>query len=360
MNRLSFFLICLFGLIACNPSVKEESAQNETIRKQWTVEQAKAWEQDQGWLRGSNFVPSTAINQLEMWQAETFDPETIDRELGWAENMGMNCMRVFLHHLAWEIDKDGFKRRMDEYLKIANKHGIKTIFVFFDDCWNPTYHAGKQPDPKPGIHNSGWVRDPGDLLFQDSTLMDELEDYVKDILTTFKNDKRIAMWDLYNESGSAYGEKSFPLLKQVFSWARDIGPEQPVTSGLWDCPSIRIISFILANSDIITYHNYRDPEDHQQVIDNLKHFGRPLVCTEYMGRKNNSLFSNIMPMLKREHVGAINWGFVAGKTNTKYGWGEPMPDGSDPKVWFHDILRPDGTPYSQEEVDLIKSLTKGD
>ncbi len=358
-NKIVLFFLFIYFIVlsACKPTIKEDLKQEENKSGQWTIEQASLWEQENGWLRGCNFVPSTAINQLEMWQEETFDSVTIDRELGWAEELGMNCMRVYLHHLAWKIDKDGFKNRLDEYLNIADKHGIKTIVVFFDDCWEATYQAGKQPNPKPGIHNSGWVRDPGDLLFEDSTLIIELEEYIKDILTTFKIDERIVMWDLYNESGSAYGEDSFPLLKQVFTWARDISPEQPLTSSLWDCPSIRIISYIMANSDIITYHNYRDPMDHQQVIENLKQFNRPLVCTEYMGRKNNSLFSNIMPMLKKENVGAISWGFVAGKTNTKYGWGEPMPDGADPEIWFHDILRPDGTPYSQDEITLIKSLT---
>ena len=158
---------------------------------------------DTTWLRGANFTPSTAINQLEFWQEETFDPETIDRELGWAEEIGFNCMRVYLHHLAWEVDKEGFKDRMGQYLAIADKHNIRTIFVFFDDCWNPTYSAGKQPDPKPGVHNSGWVRDPGDLLFTSPELVDVLEAYVKDILETFKDDKRIVLWDLYNEPGNS-------------------------------------------------------------------------------------------------------------------------------------------------------------
>jgi len=256
------------------------------------------------------------------------------------------------------VDKEGFKSRMDKYLQIADKHGIKTIFVFFDDCWNPTYQAGKQPDPKPGIHNSGWVRDPGDLLHQDSTLINLLEVYVKDILTTFKEDKRIAMWDLYNEPGnSGYENKSMPLLKKVFEWGWEVRPSQPLTVGVWKKELTDLNIFQLANSDIITYHNYNGPEEHQAAIDTLKKYGRPLVCTEYMARRNNSLFQNIMPILKKENIGAINWGLVAGKSNTKYAWSEPIPDGSEPKLWFHEIFRPDGTPYKQEEVDLIKSLT---
>src|SRR5450432_1265263 len=146
-------------------------------RPVWSKTKAGNWYVLQGWLRGCDFIPSTAINQLEMWQESTFDTATISRELGYAKSIGLNCMRVFLHHLAWEEDKKGFLNRMDQYLTIADAKNIKTIFVFFDDCWNESYHAGKQPDPKPGIHNSGWLRDPGKLLYSDSTLMSLLEKY---------------------------------------------------------------------------------------------------------------------------------------------------------------------------------------
>ena len=342
---------------ACQ-NTKKETKKTELVKNQWTDEQAQNWQNENGWLRGSNFNPSTAINQLETWQAATFDTATINRELGWAENIGMNCMRVYLHHVAWEVDREGFKDRMKKYLDIAGSHGIKTIFVFFDDCWNPTYHAGKQPDPKPGVHNSGWVRDPGELLHQDSTLVNELEIYVKDVLTTFKDDKRIAIWDLYNEPGnSGYGNRSMPLLKKVYEWGWEIRPSQPLSTGVWNLSLSDLNKFQVENSDIITYHNYEGPEKHQAAIDTLKTLGRPMVCTEYMARRNNSLFTNIMPILYKENIGAINWGLVAGKSNTKYAWDEPIPDGSEPPLWFHEIFRPDGTPYKQEEVDLIKSLT---
>jgi len=348
--------LAIAGLMAFTSCQEKQASKITDVR--WGVEKARQWGAENGWLRGSNFNPSTAINQLETWQAESFDTTTIDRELGWAQGIGMNVMRVYLHHLAWEIDKDGFKKRMDTYLNIANKRGIKTVFVFFDDCWNPTYQAGKQPDPKPGVHNSGWVRDPGDLLFSDTTLVKTLETYVKDVLTTFKEDKRIAIWDLYNEPGnSGYGNKSLPLLEKVFQWGREVNPSQPLSSAVWSLGLKELNKFQVENSDIITYHNYENPEKHQAAIDTLKKYNRPLVCTEYMARRNNSLFQNIMPILKANNIGAINWGLVSGKTNTKYAWDEPLTDGSEPKLWFHEIFNPDGTPYKQEEVDVIKSLT---
>ncbi|HZK63850.1 MAG TPA: glycoside hydrolase family 2 TIM barrel-domain containing protein [Puia sp.] len=330
----------------------------QTERPVWTKAAAKTWYARQGWLRGSNFIPSAAVNQLEMWQKETFDTATISRELGYASSIGLNCMRVFLHHLAWQVDPSGFKNRVGQYLTIAHAHHIKTIFVFFDDCWNESYHAGKQPAPKMGVHNSGWVRDPGKLLYDEPLLTDTLETYVKDMLKSFKNDGRILMWDLYNEPGnSEYGEKSMPLMKKVFLWAREANPSQPITAGVYteDLPDFN--HFQLTHSDVVTYHNYGVETEQQQAIDSLKKYGRPLICTEYMARPRGSTFFNIMPLLKRENVGAINWGLVAGKTNTKYAWDAPMPDGADPKPWFHEIFRPDGTPYDPKETDLIRSLT---
>jgi hypothetical protein len=352
ISRLVFTAVFILVLLACNKQVEVK------IRDVWTKEQANAWYQQQGWLRGSNFLPSSAINQLEMWQAESFDTATINRELGWAAAIGMNAMRVYLHHLAWEIDSSGFKDRLGQYLSIAGKHGIKTIFVFFEECWNPTYQAGKQPDPKPGIHNSGWVRDPGDLLHQDTTLFIVLEKYVKDVLNTFSQDNRIVFWDLYNEPGnSGYGNQSMNLLNKVFLWGREVNPAQPLSVGVWNASLGELNKFQLENSDVITYHQYSNDTLHRQTIDSLRIYGKPLICTEYMARKHNSRFDNIMPMLKAENIGAINWGLVSGKSNTIYAWDMPIPDGSEPELWFHDIFRRDGTPYKQDEIDVIKSLT---
>jgi len=361
IKTITILIFVIFQILLVSCKDQKSRFQNKSEQKiaaRWSIERANDWDANKPWLRGANFTPSTAINQLETWQANTFDPKTIDRELGWAASIGFNCMRVYLHHVAWEADKSGFKNRMKEYLSIADKHGIATIFVFFDDCWNPAYKSGKQPDPRPGVHNSGWIRDPGDLLFTSDSLLITLETYVKDILTTFKDDKRIVLWDLYNEPGnSGYGNKSLPLLKSIFTWAREINPTQPLSAGVWNNGLSVLNKFQIENSDIITYHNYSDKKNHQTAIDSLKKLKRPMICTEYMARRNNSLFTNIMPILKEQNIGAINWGLVDGKTNTKYAWNEPIPDGSEPELWFHDIFRKDGTPYKQDEVDLIKELT---
>jgi len=280
--------------------------------------------------------------------------------LTWAEGLGMNTMRVFLHSLAYKADPAGFKSRVNQFLSIAEKHHIKPFFVFFDDCWNKVPAIGKQPEKKLGIHNSGWMQDPGDPAYAETANFPALEIYVKDMLKTFAHDKRILMWDLYNEPGnSGKVEKTLPLLTQVFTWARAINPDQPITAGLWNWGGnfTALNRFQLANSDVISYHCYDGPEQHLRTIELLKFYNKPLLCTEYMARPRNSTFINTLPMLKRENVMAINWGFVDGKTNTKYAWDTPIADGGEPKLWFHEVFKADGTPYVKEETDLIKKLT---
>ncbi len=322
----------------------------------WSKEKANSWYQQQEWLVGANFLPSTAINQLEMWQAETYDPATIDKELSWAAAIGMNVMRVYLHDLAWKSDATGFKKRMDDFLSIASKHQIKILFCIFDDCWNPDAKTGKQPEPKPGVHNSGWVRSPNEAVHNDSTQWHYLKEYVTDILTTFKDDQRILMWDLYNEpANSGYGLSSFPLLKNVFDWSWSVRPSQPLTVGVWFMEFPEINKYQLENSDIITFHNYSDTASMKSAIDSLQKKGRPVICTEYMARTNNSKFETHLPLLKKYNVGAINWGLVSGKSNTIFPWGSK--EGSpEPNPWFHDIFRKDGTPYNENEVKIIKQL----
>lgn len=327
--------------------------------QQWSIEKANAWYAKHKWLTGADYIPANAINQLEMWQSDTFDPATIDKELGWAEDIGFNTMRVFLHSLAWKQDPVGFKKRMDQFLGIAAKHKIEPMFVFFDDCWNKEPKVGKQPAPKPGIHNSGWMQDPGQPASNDEKLFPILEKYVKDVLTHFAHDKRILLWDLYNEPGnSGKRDSSLVLLTKVFQWAREVNPDQPLSAGIWAWDMYNLNSFQALHSDIITYHDYEEPSNHLRVIQLLKSFGRPLICTEYMARVRNSTFANTLPLLKKEKVGAINWGFVSGKTNTIYAWDTPIKDGSQPKLWFHDIFYGDGRPYKKEETDLIRKLNR--
>ncbi len=324
----------------------------------WSAEQANAWYVKQGWLVGCNFVPSTAVNELEMWQAATFDPGTIDHELALAEGLGMNIVRVFLHNLLWENDKAGFKQRIDQFLTLADTHHIKVMFVLFDSCWNDDPKLGKQPDPKPGVHNSGWVRAPGTKRMFDARTWGGLETYVKEVVGTYATDTRVLIWDVFNEpSNSGYMDAVVPLLKKSFEWARAASPSQPLTAGWWHShPLSNEVMF--AHSDIITFHSYLSPTSLSAQIKQLQRdYGRPVLCTEYLSRGQNSTFEGCLPVFKQANVGALNWGLVKGKTNTIYSWYTKIPSGEEPPVWFHDIFRPDGTAYNPAEVSFIQRIT---
>ncbi len=358
MKRLTALcLLCTLTFAVSAQKSKKSSAVTATAGQVWTAEKANAWYSAHPWLTGANYLPATAINQLEMWQADTYDSALIDKELGYAEGIGFNTMRVFLHSVAWTEDPAGFISRMESFLRIADKHKIQPLFVFFDDCWNKVPKAGKQPAVKPGIHNSGWMQDPGQPASADSANFPPLEKYVKAVLGHFAHDKRILLWDLYNEPGNnGKGDSTLPLLTKVFEWARAVNPDQPVSAGLWSWTLNNLNKFQVSHSDVITYHDYNPVEDHLKVVQILKSFGKPLICTEYMARPRNSRFSTELPMLKKENVAAVNWGFINGKSNTIYAWDTPLPDGSQPNEWFHDIFWPDGKPYREDEVNLIKKL----
>ena len=346
----------------------------------WPEQKANAWYGQQPWLVGSNYVPKSAINQLEMWQKATFNPTEIDTELSWAEAMGMNTMRVFLHDLLWQQDAAGFQKRIDRFLTIASRHHIRPMFVLFDSCWDPLPHLGPQRPPIPGVHNSGWVQSPGAMALADESQYPRLKAYVQGVVRAFARDDRILAWDVWNEPG-AENAGSYPrvelkekektarvtaLLPQAFAWARELKPMQPLTSGVWavdtspDGANLGELQQIqLRESDIITFHNYTWPEHFKRQVTWLKTYNRPVICTEYMARSVGSTFDAILPIARQERVGAINWGFVAGKTQTYLPWDSwQHPYILDqPSVWFHEVLHPDGTPYREAEVNLIRQLT---
>jgi len=369
LRRAVIFGALLFFAISAN-------AQAST---RWSEAQANQWYKQQPWLVGSNFIPADAINELEMWQADTFDPQEIDKELGWAEGLVMNTMRVFLHDLLWQQDSAGFQKRIDTFLSIASRHHIRPLFVLFDSCWDPNPKLGPQHPPIPGVHNSGWVQSPGAKALTDLAQEARLRSYVEGVVGAFANDPRVLGWDVWNEpsntNGGAYGKielsdkqkRVLELLPKVFAWARSAHPSQPLTSGLWEgdwsspdkMDSIARVQF--EQSDVLTFHNYAWPEDFEKHVRWLEQYKRPVLCTEFMARSVGSTFDTILPIAKQHHVAAINWGFVVGKTQTNLPWDSWQKPYvlEQPPVWFHEVLYPDGHPYRQREADLIRELTKG-
>lgn len=359
------------------------SGHDHELAYRWPESKAKEWFEKNGWLTGCNYIPSNAINQLEMWQAETFSPKLIDRELGWAARIGFNTIRVFLHQLVWEKDKEDYLNRIDQFLAIAAQHRIKVMFVLFDAVWNPFPKAGVQPAPKPNVHNSGWVQCPGYDILNDPSRYDELHSYVNGIVSRFKNDDRVLIWDLFNEPDNmnltSYkdddyiahkAELSMALLKKTINWVRVINPDQPITMAPWQhnwhCShSISALDdYMFTHSDIISFHNYEDKKCLEERILSLKErYDRPILCTEYMARPFGNTFQEILPLFKEHNIGAYNWGLVEGKSQTHCAWDSWNSNSpAEPELWFHDIFRNNGEPYKMEETEFLKKFirhTKG-
>ncbi|HEV2442305.1 MAG TPA: hypothetical protein VGT07_07255 [Steroidobacteraceae bacterium] len=372
--RPSILLASVLGVVLLGSVFPSRAADLE----RWSSARSQAWSAVQPWLLGSDYIPSDAINELEMWQAATFDPKRIDTELGWAQGLGMNTMRVFLHDLTWEQDPSGFKQRIRVFLRIAAKHHIRPIFVLFDSCWDPDPKLGPQHPPIPGVHNSGWVQAPGTSVLDDPSQYGRLEAYVKDIVGTFGKDERVLAWDVWNEPDNPGGgnyddrepkdkfERVAVLLPQVFAWARSVRPSQPLTSGLWhdgDWSRAANLNAVektqIADSDIISFHEYGWPEVFFERVRQLQVYGRPLICTEYMARGAGSTIDGVLPIGKRMNVGMINWGFVRGKSQTYLPWDSWQRPYvlTQPAVWHHDLLWPDGTPYREREARILRALS---
>jgi len=384
-NRVLLIILTALLVSACLSNNKQQqntSEQNNLNTKVWTVERVNEWYGQYPFLAGGNYVPVSAINQLEMWQEETFDPGRIEFEFEKAADIGMNTMRVFLHDLAWKQDPQGFLKRVDKFLEISEKHDISIMFVFFDGVWNPYPSAGKQPAPVPHVHNSGWVQSPGREILEDPSKHDGLKEYVQAVITRYKDDDRVLIWDLFNEPDCAvcagnFGDDSdapemsaqkkkataLALLKKAFVWAREIGPSQPLTVGVWGDPTWidqpdDIEKFSLINSDVISFHSYSGPEETEKMLAGLKKYNRPIMCTEYMARGNNSTFEGILPIFHESKVAAYHWGLFNGKSQTIYPWSSwKKKFTAEPKLWHHDVFRYDGTPFDTKETELIKKLT---
>jgi hypothetical protein len=358
--------------------MSDTGAPPAQLDHRWNEEAAHRWYDGLPWLVGCNFTPSYAINQLEFWQPETFDPAAIDRELAWAAALGMNAVRVYLHDLLWEQDPVGFAARVDTYLAIADRHGIRTMLVLFDSCWDPDPKLGPQRDPAPGVHNSGWVQSPGMAALSDPSQHPRLRNYVTDVVAAFAQDRRVLAWDIWNEPDNgpevalcnraelaAKSALVTPLLVEAFAWARAAGPSQPLTSAIWlgNWSAHHRLSAIqrvqTAHSDVISFHNYGKPREFARRLRWLKDFDRPILCTEYMARSAGSTFQRILPKAKKHRVAAFCWGLVAGRTQTHLAWDRAENDkiAGGTRRWFHDILHADGQPHLPHEAEFLRRIT---
>jgi len=353
MKSLTEMTVAAFAVAL---TVTAAAAESPAVR--WSAERSWQWYSSQPWPVGCNFLPSTAVNDVEMWQKETFDAKTIDRELGWAEQLGFNTVRVFLNFVVWREDAAGLKERFAEFLKIAGRHGISVMPILLDDCnfADRVAAAGKQPDPVPGVHNSQWVSSPPPAMVTDRSARPALEQYVKDMVGAFARDRRIVVWDLYNEPGNGPGNKSRPLMEAAFVWARAVNPSQPLTTGAWTDFSSPFSRRMMELSDVVSFHGYDPVPEIEAKLRICAAHGRPVLCTEWLVRRGGNSFERLLPLFRDRKIGCWNWGLVAGRTQTYFPWGSPK-GAPEPNHWQHDVFRADGRPFSAREVQFVKVTT---
>lgn len=354
--------------------------------KKWSIEQAAAWHQKYGWLRGFNYLPATAVNWTEMWQADSFDLPQIKKELSWAAASGFNTLRTNLPFIIWQNDRDGLMERIDAFLTVCDENNIHVMLTLMDDCGFSGEHPylGKQKEPRENVHNSQAAASPGRDMVMNENTWGEIQKYVTDIIGHFAHDERIIIWDLYNEPSNrmifadmgvetefdfALEDYSLKLMEKAFEWARKINPSQPLTVAAWhvfkkentdeftffDHP---VDKRALELSDIISFHAYVPKKEMAHAISLLKAYGRPILCTEWLARHASSLFTEQLPLMKMHHIGCYQWGLVKGRTQTHLPW-PPLqaaqPDYKD--KWFHDFFHPNGKAYCEKELALLKQLS---
>lgn len=332
----------------------------EANSKRWSAEKAWQWYERVGPIRGVNYLPAYCVNTLELWQADTFRPGEIDRELKWASQVGLNSLRLFLHNLVWEADSESANARLNTFLSLAWRHGLSTLLVLFDDCWNQSPQLGPQPDPIPGVHNSRWMASPGRDRVLDSSTWAGLEKYVRSVVRAFGKDERVLGWDVYNEPGnSGLGDKSLPLLRAAAAWVRSEDPIQPLTVGLWANFSDDMHREFAALSDIVSFHCYEPPDVFRAKMGQVLQLGRPVLCTEFLRRQGGNTFPSLLPMVFEHQVGWYFWGLVAGRSQTFYDWSS-KPGDPPPTVWQHDLLRDNGQPFDPAETALLLDYAQRD
>jgi hypothetical protein len=361
-------LVLIFSLFSAAVAIAQT--------RQMTPSAASDWYARQPWIIGANYIQSNTVNQIEMWQSETFDGDRIDMELGWAEGLGINTLRVSLHELLWEKDSGGMTNRMRKLLTIADKHKMRVIFVLFDSSGDPYPELGHQRQPRPGVRNSLWVQSPGAKGLIDPKQIENALNYAEEVVAAFNIDKRVLAWDVWNEpdntNAATYPNSELPnkvevvrnLLPKVFQYARAGSPEQPVTSGLWkgDWSTAATLSPIektqIELSDFISFQNYDGPEEFEKRVKWLKAFGRPVVCTGFLARNQGSSVEAILPIALKFDVGALVGDLVQGKTQRWLppdSWKTPYLD-REPSVWAQDLFRTTGPLYRKEDADVIKQM----
>lgn len=350
----------------------------------WSKGKIWDWYNARPWFRGCNYMSADCANRVDQWQELGFEErfQTTEQELQLMHKTGFNTVRLIWEYVVWKEEHDGFMDRFERYISLCDQYGISCMIVLANDCMPPKterwqmpyvgpqtfdwgYHGGKKHSQH-GAHSGPAPH----FYLDDPQSRESYFEMVREIVTKYKNDERICIWDVYNEPGNSRRQEiTMPNLKALFDIVRSIDPIQPLTAGVFNMKGDENIplsipeQYALDNSDIISYHSYKPLEEHLKVIQRLKKEGRPMICTEWLGRcLHNDVFS-LFPLFYQERIGCYNWGFVAGKYQTYEPWEKTWLEYEsgvntdvDFRLWFHDLYRPNHRPYDPNEIALIREI----
>jgi hypothetical protein len=296
-------------------------------------------QRDWTWVQGAVFVPTNAVNEAQQW--DEYDPAVNDRELRLASVYGINVVRVYLHYYVYLKKKGPFLASIEDFLGRADKYGIRTEFVFFDDCWNQPpkdllsadYHY---PAPVPGVHNSRWLVGPGDDVRNHyEQHRAGLKAYVQDVVNAHRADRRVAFWEIYNEPNKS--EATTRLERDALGWIKETGSAIPVTATGGEFSGGPF-------SDFPSWHKYGG---YALLGDSRS------LCTECMNRQGQSVPGVVSHF--RGNVGYIMWEFGIGRDNCRFAWGDKPdhPRKDEPPTPFHGIVYPDGHPWSLADARAL-------
>lgn len=333
----------------------------ELMEARWPVAKAEEYMKPYGAIKGVNYVPSYCASYIEMWHH--FNEQVILKELRWAKKAGLNSLRIFVAACQWESRREIVKARLDQFLDYAKELGFSVMLTLQPNTYMlPGNDLGPEEDPfilkfRPGVHDGGWIYKGAKIFDCNGQWVEDKEGigaFVTDIVSCYKDDPRVAFWDLYNECH----EGNVALMEYCFAKAREVNPMQPLTA-CWRAFEI---------SDVTTFHCYVRPHQEidkewpgihefnfEQESERALNTGRPVLCTECLARTFGNDLDVILPHYSRDHIGFYIWGLVAGTAQYHFPWG--WPEGSpEPRRWFHCIYYPDGTAFDDKEIELLRQF----
>lgn len=299
------------------------------------------------------------------------------------QDIGLNSVRMFLPFNVWYHERDKFIDRLKRFLDELSDKGITMMPVLFNDCvgfgrpkditpslpcgWHEYeigHHGGHKENPFTGeTRRTGWI------YWDEPEWRPVMEEYLRAIISEFKDDSRIYAWDLWNEPGNSNRhDMSIHYLKRSFEIARECNPIQPLTAGVWSYPDdfginpesdVEPIQRLALNeSDIVTFHQYESIERVKHVVNRLKQEGRPMLNTEWLNRVLDNMVQDNLPLYHDEHIGSYSWGLVAGKSQHFLPWDELWKKRNLPlNRWQHDLFDTYHTPYDRDELVLMRKLS---